>query len=263
MMNGTNREEEEKILLILGQSDRPMGASAIMAALGAENINVSMATAGRFLWNLEQRGYVIQVSNKGRTLSEKGKALLRQIRKQNEQLHLAEHFLNTLEGQDPQKILKVLVARRAIERETSRLAAFSATDRNMGAIFAAAKPMKDLSLDKVLEQDRAFHEAIAEAAGNEVLSTALRLVRQDRNIRSLLAKIRSEHPKYTLGVDHQAIAEAIARNDPAGAEEAMLRHIDNIIGDVRRWFLEEKPEASEEPEKPSKNRHKKTSKKRG
>jgi GntR family L-lactate dehydrogenase operon transcriptional regulator len=239
MIHGTNREEEEKILLILGQSDRPMGASAIMAALRGENINVSMATAGRFLWNLEQRGYVLQVSNKGRTLSEKGKGLLRQIRKQNEQLHLAENFLHTLEGQDPQKILKVLVARRAIERETSRLAAFSATDRTMGAIFAHAKPLKDLSLDEVLERDRDFHEAIAEAAGNEVLSATLRLVRQDRNIRALLAKIRAEHPQYSLGADHQAIAEAIARNDPGGAEEAMLRHIDNIIGDVRRWFLEE------------------------
>jgi GntR family L-lactate dehydrogenase operon transcriptional regulator len=109
----------------------------------------------------------------------------------------------------------------------------------MGAIFAHAKPLKDLSLDEVLERDRDFHEAIAEAAGNEVLSATLRLVRQDRNIRALLAKIRAEHPQYSLGADHQAIAEAIARNDPGGAEEAMLRHIDNIIGDVRRWFLEE------------------------
>ncbi len=231
---------EHATLSILLESQKPIGASALSLALESLGLEVSMATAGRLLWTLEQKGYVQQVSNKGRILSDEGERLVRAWNQEEHHRSLAEDFFQTLRGHSPGRLLDVLLARRAIERETSRLAALRGTEEDIAKILTYGDILDNHTRGnvQVAVMDRTFHESIAEAAKNPVLGAALRLVRQNGAIRSLFISIRAREG-YVLGGDHQAIAEAIARKNPQEAEEAMLRHIDNIIQDVQKTLRSE------------------------
>jgi GntR family L-lactate dehydrogenase operon transcriptional regulator len=166
--------------------------------------------------------------------------LVREWNQEEHQRSLAEDFFQTLRGHSPEQLLDVLLARRAIERETSRLAALRGSEADIAAILAYGEILDNHTRGnvQVAVMDRTFHEAIANAAKNKVLAAALRLVRQNGAIRNLFISIRAREG-YVLGGDHQAIAEAIARKDPHAAEEAMLRHIDNIIRDVQKALRSE------------------------
>lgn len=231
---------EHATLSILLESQKPVGASALSLALESLGLEVSMATAGRLLWTLEQKGYVQQVSNKGRILSEEGERLVRTWNQEERHRSLAEDFFQTLREHSPERLLDVLLARRAIERETSRLAALRGTEEDIAKILTYGDILDNHTRGnlQVAVMDRTFHESIAEAAKNPVLGAALRLVRQNGTIRSLFISIRAREG-YILGGDHQAIAEAIARKNPQEAEETMLRHIDNIIQDVQKALRSE------------------------
>ena len=231
---------EHATLSILLESQKPVGASALSLALESLGLEVSMATAGRLLWTLEQKGYVQQVSNKGRILSEEGERLVRTWNQEERHRSLAEDFFQTLREHSPERLLDVLLARRAIERETSRLAALRGTEEDIAKILTYGDILDNHTRGnlQVAVMDRTFHESIAEAAKNPVLGAALRLVRQNGTIRSLFISIRARED-YILGGDHQAIAEAIARKNPQEAEETMLRHIDNIIQDVQKALRSE------------------------
>ncbi len=233
-MEEQSKSLEHAVLSILQDSKKPLGASALSLALESLGVEISMATAGRLLWALEQKGYVQQVSNKGRILSEKGIALVREWNQEEHQRSLAETFFQTLQGHSPEQLLDVLLARRAIERETSRLAALRGTEEDIAKILTYGDILDNHTRGntQVAVMDRTFHESIAEAAKNKVLAAALRLVRQNAAIRNLFVSIRAQG-EYVLGGDHQAIAQAIARKDPRQAEEAMLQHIDNLIRDVQ------------------------------
>ncbi len=233
---------EHAALSILQETKKPLGASALSLALESLGVEVSMATAGRLLWTLEQKGYAQQVSNKGRILSEKGQILVREWNQEEHQRSLAEDFFQTLRGHSPERLLNVLFARRAIERETSRLAALRGSEEDIAKILTYGDILDNHTKGntQVAVMDRTFHESIAGAAKNDVLAAALKLVRQNAAIRNIFISIRSrEGEGYVLGGDHQAIARAIARKDPDQAEEAMLRHIDNLIRDVQKTLRTE------------------------
>ncbi len=74
-------------------------------------------------------------------------------------------------------------------------------------------------------QDARFHEAIAGTSGNGLLSDTL------RRLRSHLRLYRLYHHYYTMAigaatvVEHESILAAIRDRDGAGAEAAMLLHI--------------------------------------
>ena len=81
--------------------------------------------------------------------------------------------------------------------------------------------------DLAIEEDNEFHYAIALAADNsvvlKVLDVLMDLLRETRE-RSLQVEGR---PERSMG-DHRDILDAIQRQDPAGAEAAMRRHIEAV-----------------------------------
>ena len=78
-----------------------------------------------------------------------------------------------------------------------------------------------------IEEDNEFHYAIALAADNsvvlKVLDVLMDLLRETRE-RSLQVEGRPERSM----ADHRDILDAIKRQDPAGAEAAMRRHIEAV-----------------------------------
>lgn len=123
-------------------------------------------------------------------------------------------------------LLEQLELRRLIEPEVARLAASRATPahvRDMARYLEAQERMLKLGKPFV-EEDSAFHMAIARSAGNDLL------VRMMDSIHELLRESR----EHSLGAPggmarslegHRRVIEAIRRGDPRAAHRAMLRHV--------------------------------------
>lgn len=227
-------------LQILGRAGEPVGAGYLASSLREMGSSVSMATAGRILWELDEKGYAEKVSNKGRRLSSSGEGYLKELEAEGRGNTLAQELLEELYMRTPRDLLDILVARRAIERETARLAALNAAKEDLIRIKAFAEILDgdQAQIPSISVIDRMFHEAIAQAGKNSVLIATLKLVRQDVHIQHAFACIRKKEGS-PLGGDHMPIYEAIAGRDPEAAEKAMLRHIDNIVRDVEHYSDEE------------------------
>lgn len=238
--SGTEGKEVERLTLeALAGSAAPLGAGALAEILRSQGLSLSMATAGRLLWDLDCKGYTERRSNRGRVLSPSGRNRLEELRATGKREMLARELLGELASTGPKKLLDVLGARRALERETARLAAIFATERDLREIedFAALLDVRSGNENSAESTDRKFHEALARAGGNPVLAAAVNLIRQDTELSHVLTAIR-RMGKSPLGGYHRPIYEAIAAKDPEAAERAMLTHIDGIIDDVAAFFRE-------------------------
>jgi GntR family transcriptional regulator, transcriptional repressor for pyruvate dehydrogenase complex len=119
--------------------------------------------------------------------------------------------------------------RRVLEPAIAEFAASRITDEELGELEAIleAQRRRVESGFPALEEDTAFHYAIAEAARNTVmlrtLDTLVDLLRQSRE-RSLQPHDR---PAHSLA-GHVRILAALRRRDPEGARSATLEHLVDI-----------------------------------
>lgn len=119
--------------------------------------------------------------------------------------------------------------RRVIEPATAEFAASRATDEELDELgsILEAQGRKVQAGATALEEDQAFHYAIAEAARNTVmlrtLDTLVDLLRQSRE----RSPQRRDRPASSLA-GHRRILAALRRRDPEGARTEMLRHLQDI-----------------------------------
>jgi DNA-binding FadR family transcriptional regulator len=161
-----------------------------------------------------------------------------------EQIGLAaRHLLAT----SPGTLEDLKQARLFFEVGMVRLAAEKATAEDVARLRkrlaeqkAAAKPGPDgLRKDLFLEKDMAFHREIASISGNSVLSAVSdSMLDWLATFHTGLLRVRGAE-QLTLD-EHAAILDRIAANDPAGAVEAMTRHLSRA-SDLYRQF--ERPQA--------------------
>ncbi len=121
--------------------------------------------------------------------------------------------------------------RRTIEMRTARLAALRRSEADLEAIRAAAKAMRGhgTGSGSPTEDDIAFHVAIARASQNPLyalLIEGFRLVIRQTAPISWAAR-QTDAERLAVHDMHDAIVEAIARQDVAAAEAAMAAHFDN------------------------------------
>jgi DNA-binding FadR family transcriptional regulator len=119
--------------------------------------------------------------------------------------------------------------RRLIEAESARLAATLARPAQVRAIREAAEASVAAHQDHALfrQQDRLFHDAVAEASGNVFLQAAVTSLRdfKEQSDRLLFAG-GLPGSLEVAAQQHVQIAEAIAAGDPDKAGTAMIQHID-------------------------------------
>lgn len=127
--------------------------------------------------------------------------------------------------------LELLRARRVVEGEIAALAAQHGKRRQVDAIAAAIACMHADADAGVQPRagDRAFHVAVAEAAGNVVLLETVQTFWDAR--RGPLFERLGDHfesvPSWRKAVaEHEQVYEAIRAHDAAAAREAMQHHLD-------------------------------------
>ncbi|MFJ8601549.1 FadR/GntR family transcriptional regulator [Streptomyces shenzhenensis] len=124
---------------------------------------------------------------------------------------------------------EVYHARRILERECVRLAALNRTAEDLEVIAAPIERVRAgeaLSMEQWLEEDVAFHTAVAGAAKNGILQLAMTAVHAVRPRTNTLLRAKLE--KAPIWEQHQSMFEAIRDGDPVAAVKALEAHVDYL-----------------------------------
>jgi len=120
----------------------------------------------------------------------------------------------------------VLEVRQPLEVQAARLAAERATPDELERIadFRQLLEIEGRDIERETELDLEFHNAIAAASHNELLS---RLMLSLQSILLQYIKLSNEmtDSHETTVAEHQAIHDAIAAKDSDAAEHAMIQHL--------------------------------------
>jgi DNA-binding FadR family transcriptional regulator len=127
--------------------------------------------------------------------------------------------------------LELIRARRVVEGEIACLAALDGKKKQVEAIAAAIASMHQDADTGIQPRagDRAFHLAVAQAAGNVVLLETVQTFWDAR--RGPLFEKLGDHfetvPSWRKAIDeHERVYEAIRAHDGAAARQAMQHHLD-------------------------------------
>ena len=234
------KELEDKEILILEMikdSTEPMGSWNIVNRMAEENIETSSATIGRILSKLESLGYLQKEKFRGRVITDKGLHAIT-INKQLKDIATQQNKLSKYT--DPKLLedfISVLEARRAIERETARLAALRATAEDIELMdrILSNQENKYKEHQWITEDDLDFHKTIARSSKNGILETMYNFLaifgQQSRAFEYLREKIHAEYM-----VSHRRILNSIKAGNSQEAEAAMLDHIDSLVSDVNKYW---------------------------
>ncbi|MDB5858019.1 MAG: transcriptional regulator, GntR family-like protein [Ramlibacter sp.] len=131
--------------------------------------------------------------------------------------------------------LEVMRARELVEGEVAALAARRAKKPQLAAMASALAQMRDEAEAGVGPQsgDEAFHHAIAQACGNEVLSDTVRSywhARQGPLFSRLGDHFENPASWQAALAEHAAVLAAIRARDPEAARAAMQQHLKKATG---------------------------------
>ncbi|MCW5220471.1 FadR/GntR family transcriptional regulator [Verminephrobacter aporrectodeae] len=130
-------------------------------------------------------------------------------------------------------IQQTLDLRRTLEMRTASLAALRRSDAELASIRQAAQAMRahGTGRESPTEDDIAFHVAIARATRNPLYALLIEgfclVIRQTAPIS--WAVRQSDAQRSAIHDMHDAIADAIERQDAAAAQAAMAVHFDSSV----------------------------------
>jgi len=225
------------ILKAIDNSQVPVGSGYIRNSLQMQGLDISEATVGRILRQLDVKGYTEKIGFKGRKLTSIGKKRLEELERENTINHYGKELLNVIRVTGKQELLDALIARKAIESQLAKLAAMYITDEEIHEMQNIIK-RQEIHVKEgisIADDDVEFHKLISKAARNRVLDAAMDLIRQHGQLSPMLEYIRKE-VKSTVLLDHKNIYEAIASRDHELAEKAMINHIEKLERDVKQYW---------------------------
>jgi GntR family transcriptional repressor for pyruvate dehydrogenase complex len=237
----TDQTRIEQIALdTLASADGPVGASRLVEELSQHDVDLSEATAGRFLRSLDRRGLTRPLGKRGRLLTEEGRTRLQQLEFLQRQGEHSALLVGAATPIDIDELVDLLYVRRAVEPEAARHAALRATDEERAAIRAVA----DSHIHHVMDgTDHAaaaidFHRLVARASHNKMLTAVASLTLDPSNnaLSTLLDAISVEAgAHFTFAHEHRDIVNAIIAREPHHAEAAMREHVDDLIRVVQEY----------------------------
>jgi GntR family transcriptional repressor for pyruvate dehydrogenase complex len=152
---------------------------------------------------------------------------------------------------DPRQLLDLLEVRLALEVHIAALAARNANRATLGAIELALQAMTQAhdDLDALQAADIRFHESLAVASGNQLLSFLIEGM--EAPLRASLMQSLHGHMSRGGTVDevveqHERILDRVRARDAKGAADAMSEHLARTASDLRAAFATAGAARSEE-----------------
>jgi DNA-binding GntR family transcriptional regulator len=203
------REEIRERLIedILGGRLAP-GARLVETRL-AQQFGVSQGPVREALRDLELFGFVVSTSFRG--------TQVRQI--------------------STQDLLEIYPIRAALEGVAAYAAASRIDDATLAQLADLIEVMRDAANHDdhrtVVDTDRAFHAAIVKASGNRMLDHVWQTLRL--SITTCVTHSVTHRSLHVIAERHVLLLDALRARDPARAEAAMRRHIE----EASEWILSE------------------------
>src|SRR2546430_10871342 len=148
------------------------------------------------------------------------------------------------------EILNVMELRLGVEIESAGLAAERGTKSDVRAIAASLQAIDETAREgkSAVDEDLAFHRAIAEATGNAEFPRFLQFIGRHliprRTVSGLPERRGGQRASLALiQEEHRRIADAIAAGDPKAARDAMRRHLTRSLDRYRKLAAEQKTAA--------------------
>ena len=150
--------------------------------------------------------------------------------------HKVNELVNGSNVSSEKDLLDILYVRRLLEKEIAYLAAQKITQEE-------CRQLKKILTDQILEiqqgglgdkQDLEFHSLLGQISGNKILAQMVTLIMTQSQAYLEFSYIRKKYS--TMVMDHEEILTFFMKGDPDGVAEAMVKHIDRIISDVKKYF---------------------------
>lgn len=134
-------------------------------------------------------------------------------------------------------LMDLLEARKLIESATAALAAKRASREHLARMRKSIDEMEKQTDDQaaLARANEEFHIAIAQAAGNPILLVTMQSV-QDLIARSVLELVRTPKAREFIISSHTEIYEAIAHGNPEASQALMIKHIESIERQARKYL---------------------------
>jgi len=134
-----------------------------------------------------------------------------------------------------QEIMQLVELREALETRAAYLAAARASQEQIEAMGNAmdrmAEAIENGDPDLTVQADKAFHESVAKACGNELMAYLLNAANEAlADPRDAILSLPGR-PAKSLA-EHRLIWQAIADRNPEQAETAVLHHIAGVVEDL-------------------------------
>lgn len=230
---------KKQILEIINESTEPIGSWYIVNAFKENGIEVSSATIGRELNQLEMLGYVEKQNFKGRLITPRGREVIAQANNSIEFDYWKNSLDELINSNVLENFLMVLEARQAIERETASLAARRITDKELEELSncIANQQHHSESHKSIANDDIAFHSGIAKASKNKALFSLYMILSSMGQQSELFEQLRSRVGDSYSSL-HLKVLDALRERNPEKAEKAMMMHIGKLKDDVNKYWHE-------------------------
>lgn len=132
---------------------------------------------------------------------------------------------------DPRNLLDLLEVRRALEVQIAALAARRVNRSTGAAMEHALADMRDglSDADAFNLADVRFHEALAAASGNQILTFLIEAMAHPlraSRIQSRRGHLARHRPLALVIEEHERVYDRVMNGDETGAAEAMRQHLD-------------------------------------
>lgn len=228
---------EIEILKIINNANKPIGTWAIENKLNENNIVVSTATVGRILSKLENSDYLEKYKNEGRIITPEGKLAIKKAETIDIINFHQEKIDEIISTEILENFITVLQARKAIEKETCRLAASKISEEGLIKLkeIIDRQNEKIKTGESIADEDLDFHRTIANESGNTILEAMYNIISTFKQQSTLFEYMRSQiNSPYSTS--HINIYNAIKNKDEDEAEKLMAEHVDNLKKDVLTYW---------------------------
>jgi DNA-binding GntR family transcriptional regulator len=137
------------------------------------------------------------------------------------------------------EIFHIIEVRLINECYCVRLAAERANDQDIadldGVLKRAGHWTSTRNVENLMLLDREFHQLIARAAKNDVVTDMVRSL-HERSLRFWFLSLHAPDQHRRVHEQHKAIFAAVRKHDPDRAEIAMRLHLEAFRANVSRFF---------------------------
>jgi GntR family transcriptional regulator, transcriptional repressor for pyruvate dehydrogenase complex len=150
-------------------------------------------------------------------------------------------FFTVAVRRDPRNLMDLLEVRRALEVHIASLAAARASRGSVTGLQMALEAMRTVADDplELHEADIRFHENLAAASGNQLLTFIIEAMEEPlraSRLRSLSGHLARGGSVEDVIEQHARILERVRARDAEGAAAAMRDHLTQTASDLRAAF---------------------------